>query len=781
MTRRRTIALVTITGAIVGVGTFFLWPLPAAFNAPAPGASLRILDREGRLLYSVRPPETGEREAIVFSDIPPPLVETLLTSEDRTFFTHHGVSVRGILRAAVANIRAGRIVAGGSTITQQFVRIRMQLPRGSLIAKVRELLLALRVSAHLPKETILAGYLSDAYFGNNAYGIRAAAHTYFGKEVRELSTAETAFLVGLLQGPNRFDPFENFSAAKRRQRAVLHALVDTGRLSEEAAEAAAEEPLALRRPRVPIEAPHFVMWLLSGHGEPLPASGELRTSLDLPLQRDIERIALRHVARLAEKNVTAGAVVVLDADTGDIRAMVGSADYFDTAHDGAVNVAVSPRQPGSALKPFTYALAIAAGDTAATTALDIETAYRTQEGNPYLPRNYDYDVHGLVRYREALANSYNIAAVRVLEHIGVPRLLSFLRAAGITTLTRPPEHYGVALTLGSGEVTLLELTRAYGVFVRGGRRFGDDRTVLDPRVAWLITDILSDPAARIPEFGTASPLNFTFPVAAKTGTTRNSRDNWVIGFTPHYIVGVWVGNADNSPMRDTSGITGAGPIFAEVVERLSRGEPRRDFARPEGLVRTTICALSGKLPTPDCPATIEEWFIAGTEPHERDDIFQRIAIDRRNNLRASTACPPQWMEERVFAVFPGELQKWARTSGWKTPPQDFSPLCGELMEDRLAPPVARTLAITRPHDGDSFERDSLVPDISERIIFEARAEGAIREVEWLLNGEIIGTGRAPDFRLMWPPTPGSYLLEVRSGAAADRLRFEVVRATVPLH
>ncbi|TSC57464.1 MAG: 1A family penicillin-binding protein [Candidatus Peregrinibacteria bacterium Greene0416_19] len=760
--------------------SILLWPLPGRVRSPQIREPLRLLDRRGRLLYEVRHRENGAQSHLSLSQVPMHLRQALIEVEDRTFRSHRGVSMRGTTRAMWQNLTQGRVISGGSTITQQLVRIRLGTGRRGYIRKVREMLLALKLEGVLSKDEILEAYLNEAYFGHQAYGIAEAARIYLGKNPAELSLAESSFLIGLLQSPSAYDPFRDPTRARRRHKTVLQTLADRGIVTEEEREEMGRTPLRLAPDRLPIAAPHFVFWLLQERGDDLQAGTDVTTTLDLDLQRQAERIVSGHLETLREQSVTAAAVVVLDARSGDVLAMVGSADYFDAAHDGAVNVAVAPRQPGSAIKPLTYALALARGDTAATTVADVETRFFTQEGNPYTPRNYDYGYHGLVRYREALANSYNVAAVRVLERVGVGNLISFLRQTGITTITETPEHYGLALTLGDAEVPLLELAAAYGIFARQGRTLPlrtlatdpvrQGSAILDPRVAWLIADILSDPSARLAQFGGQSPLAFDFPVAAKTGTTRNARDNWTVGFTPDVIVGVWVGNADNTPMKNTSGVTGAGPIFHDVLLAATSGK-RTPFFRPHGIIDGSVCRLSGKLPTPLCPHTVNEHFIAGTEPRDTDDIYRSIRIDRRNNLLAGPGCGDDVTEERTFTVFPPDVRRWARENDWPVPPETHSPLCRTASSS--AP--AWSLIITKPADGDSFEIDPLIPIQLQAITLEARADQPVETIEWFVDSERIGVGRSPDFRLRWQPRPGRFLIEARSPSSSATVTVEIRR------
>ncbi|OGJ80926.1 penicillin-binding protein 1C [Candidatus Peribacteria bacterium RIFOXYC2_FULL_58_10] len=763
----------------------FAWaaPVPRILLSPPSIAATKILDRNGSLLYEVRPSQSGLQQPLALTAIPKRLISAVLAIEDRGFYSHPGVSFKGIIRAMWQNVTAGRIISGGSTITQQLVRSRLQPNRRTFLSKIAEAFLAFKLEQKLTKDEILEAYLNSAFFGHQAYGVAAAAKTFFGKSVGELSTAECALLAGLPQSPSTLDPFANLPAAQSRQKIVLAAMRETDVITAEEERDAGMEPITLARDTVPILAPHFVMWMMQTRPGALEADS-VSTTLDNALQMDVERIVSVHLKELAKQNVTSAAVVVLDARTGDVLAMVGSADYFDATHDGAVNSALAPRQPGSALKPFTYALAFSNGATAATTVADTETQFFTQEGNPYTPRNYDFSTHGLVRYREALANSYNIAAVKVAERVGIGKLLSFLRTIGLTTLTEAPEHYGLALTLGDGEVRLLDLAAAYGIFPRSGRTLkprlllsdtvSAGEQVLDPKIAWLVTDILSDGTARVEEFGAEGPLAFPFPVAAKTGTTRNSRDNWTVGFTPDVIVGVWVGNADNSPMRNTSGVTGAGPIFHDAMLKAAGRYPPKDFARPEGIADLAVCALSGKLPTPLCPHTITEHFIEGTEPTEPDDIFQSVSIDTRNGLLASADCLREFVRAETFAVFPKDSVQWALENGWPAPPRSLSPLCERTSSPSSKQPASWIL-ITEPKANDSFALDPLVPDASEQIIFEAQASRDIERIEWFVDGKKIGTGKPPTFHLEWKPAPGAFAIEARSGGVSDQRRISVTR------
>lgn len=761
-------------GALIIGCAAALWPLPANVRYGTKTSQV-VLDRHGALLYESVASAEGYRRPTTLAEIAPETLAALIVTEDRTFYRHHGVRLESIARALYQNFTSGQTVSGGSTITQQLVRIRTGQRSGGLGRKIREAWYALKLEWIRSKAEILEAYLSEAYFGHGAYGLGSAADVYFGKRPLELTLGEQYLLIGLLQSPSRLDPYRAPVAAMARRERVLHGAVAAGIVDADVAAEAAAEPISLRSTPPVFRAPHFVLWMTDA----VPQSDTIRTTLDAGLQTAVEEVVRHRLSQLVDQNVTSASVVVLDTRTGDILAMVGSQDFFASDIDGQVNRALALRQPGSTLKPFVYALALEQGDTLATTVADIETTFATKEGTPYIPRNYDYQEHGLVRYREALANSYNIAAVRVLERVGPERLLPFLRSAGLRSLTESPEHYGLALALGAGEVRLLELAQAYGVFARGGvtlhpRALADDAVatgerLLSAETAWLITSTLSDNAARTAQFGAESILKFDFPVAAKTGTSRNSRDNWVVGYTPDRIVAVWVGNANNEPMKGTSGVTGAGPIFREVMLLSTRQSPRRAPPEPVGLERRTICRLSGFLATPDCPEQMIEVFRPNTAPRQTDTVYQRIRIDPTNGLLVPVDCRLADTRQTVALELPLELRAWAREHGYPLVPDRVSPRClGTTDLDRGV-----RLAITTPDPGDVFERDPTLPPSSERITFTGRAQG-VETAEWHLNGKTIGTATAPDFRFSWPVQIGAWHLELVAGALRDERRFSVI-------
>ncbi|MBI3971706.1 MAG: PBP1A family penicillin-binding protein [Chloroflexi bacterium] len=614
-------------------------PSPERITERIQFQSSKIYDRNGVLLYEVYDPNKGRRTSVPIQEIPEHVKNAFLAAEDARFYHNPGIDVQGIARAFRDNVASrGERLSGGSTITQQLVKNTLLSDEKTLSRKVREAVLAIDISRRYSKDRILELYLNSVYFGNQAYGVQAAAEAYFGKSVQELDVAEAALLAGLIRSPSTTNPFENEPAAKAEQQRVLDLMARQGFLSPNEAKAAAAKPLQYNdKQYAELKAPHFVLWIRNqfennpkyGQRSLFERGLEVTTTLDIRLQEAAEQILRRHVAGLARFNAGNGALVALNPATGEILAMVGSADYADKAIQGEVNVALAPRQPGSSIKPITYLAALQQGWTPATIIDDVETTF---PGNPpYRPRNYDGRFHGPVTVRTALANSYNIPAVKALQFAGVPAMMDLAKRLGITTLT-DPRRYGLALTLGGGEVRLLELTSAYGVLANGGRRVepvsilkvSDTRgnvldewpgpqpqPVADARHAYLLTSILSDNAARTPAFGATSPLRLSRPAAVKTGTTDDFRDNWTVGYTSQLVVGVWVGNADNSPMRGTTGLTGAAPIWHDFMEFALQPLPVDPLRPPPGLQRAAIARDSGKLWTEGCPEEkIEDLFVA---------------------------------------------------------------------------------------------------------------------------------------------------------------------------
>ncbi|MGD1993064.1 MAG: penicillin-binding protein 1C, partial [Anaerolineae bacterium] len=771
-------------------------PSPDTLYDRQSGVSSRILDRHGRLLYEVVDPHAGRHTPVPLDEIPLGCQQATIATEDANFYSHPGVDLTGILRAVWINLRGGEVLAGGSTITQQLARNLLLDPQEraqrTLARKLRESILAWRIARTYTKEEVLTLYLNEVSYGNLAFGMEAAARAVFGKGVSDLDLAECALLAGLPQAPTVYDPLADPDAAHQRQRVVLNLMVDQGYITPEQAQLAARERLRFAATPFPIEAPHFVMmvrgWLEGTFGTAALYTEGLvvTTTLDLDLQRTAERVARRHLDRLAQAgegsayhNVNNAALVTLDPRGGQILAIVGSPDYFDPTIDGAVNAGLALRQPGSAIKPVTYAAAFDPDRetplTPASILLDVRTAFPTREGTPYVPQNYDQRFHGPVSARDALARSYNVPAVRVLQDVGVDRMVTLAGDLGLSTFGGG-ERFGLALTLGGGEVRLLELTAAYAAFANGGRRVepysvltvrdaegtiryrarsGLGEQVLDPRVAYLVTDILSDNAARAPAFGSSSVLSLRRPAAAKTGTSSDWRDNWTLGYTPQLVAGVWAGNADGQPMLQVSGVEGAGPIWHDFMTVALRGQPEIDFDVPPGLERVRICAASGLLPTPHCPHTRAELFIAGTAPTRPDDWYRPVAIDLATGAPAGPETPPGQVREEVFVFPPAEALAWAREHGW---PVLSDPAATERAASTEAP-----LVLVQPDSGTVYQLSPEVPESYQSIRVAARpGDGvAVTEVTLYVDGEPLATLIGPPYETFWQLTPGEHTFYAR--------------------
>jgi penicillin-binding protein 1C len=594
-----------------------LIPIPPSLLRP-PVQSISLLDRNGIPLREARVAERFSRE-LALEDVPEHVIDAVLAAEDKRFFQHHGIDWLATIRAIGAGLIHGGITSGASTITQQLVKISEHRPR-TLRAKLIESTIALRLEQLWSKDQILAAYLNRIDFGNLNIGLASAADYYFDKPVPDLSDAEAAFLAGLPKNPRRLNPHVALEAARRRQKTVLGRLRDNGWLDPARFARAEAESLALRPPARRFRAPHFVELVLQQPRESLRA--EMQTTLDLRLNEVVERILRERLLQLRDQNVRNGAAVIIDNASGDVIALVGSENYFAPG-TGQVNGAWAQRSAGSTLKPFTYLLALERGATPATMVADVRTSFPSADGF-YRPENYNRRCYGPVRYRTALASSLNIPAVKVLLAAGGPEALhERLRLCGLTTLTRPAEIYGAGLTLGNCEGRLLEITNAYASLAR----LGDYRPwrVLTPtptaahrysrpELVWQIADIMSDNSARTLAFGMNSALRFDYPVACKTGTSTDFRDNWTIGFTPEFSVGVWVGNFDGSPMREVSGVTGAGPILHEIFDYLHANRGTTWYRTPAEIVERNVHPLTGKLLAAADPRGVREKFLPDRLP-----------------------------------------------------------------------------------------------------------------------------------------------------------------------
>ncbi|MEW6358756.1 MAG: penicillin-binding protein 1C [Planctomycetota bacterium] len=785
-------------------------PFPKDLLSHGSLKSLEIVDREGRPLREALSAGEGRLRWTALDQISPLVVQATIAAEDARFRSHPGVDPFSILRAAWQNVTHGRRISGASTLTMQVVRLVRPRPR-TLRTKLSEAILALRLERALTKDEILEEYLNRAPYGNQLFGVEAAARMYFNKPARDLSMSEAAFLAGLPQSPTHLNPYRNLKGAVNRRDWILGRLCECRYITDAERDRARRQTVALHPRRWEFRAPHFVDYVLARCAQDNGAGpARIETTLDLPLQEKIEGIVRERLRGLKDRNVRNAAVVVLHNPTGQIRTMVGSSDFFDGRELGQNNGAVAPRPPGSTVKAFTYALAFERGMTPADIVADLPTHFQTPEGD-YCPENYDGQTYGPTRLRSALANSLNISAVKVLSRVGVDLLHRRMQEMGFACLTKQAQHYGLGLTLGSGEVTLLELTNGFATLARLGEWrpavavAGSDgqpgRRVLDPIACYQTVDILSDPRARRLAFGSNTPLDLPFRAAVKTGTSPNFRDNWTVGFTPEYTVGVWVGDFRNNPMQNISGIAGAGPIFRAVMMAIYEGRPAPWYYVPPGTVRRDVCALSGMRPGPWCTSTVREVFRSGTEPRGECAYHCRVRIDRTTGLLATAQCPPGHIVEETSVCLPPEYDAWAQTKGvahtgrqmcrhGAAPPTAGGDgnarvrcpnvVAGFSLRDsgshsqttqakacgyRTFPP-SRDLGntpvrIVYPNPWDVFVFDPNIPSEYQTISLRAVAPHGAGTVQWFVDGQPVAgpPGAVP----RWPLRPGEHTILVRDG------------------
>ncbi len=776
----------------------YLIPIPAIFDA-SDYPTTKIYDRNGQLLYEVLQPDFGKRTIIPIEQFPDNFINATLAAEDINFYSHPGVDFWAIGRAIFFNVREQRIVSGASTITQQLVRNVIGSGESrDIYDKALEAIYAVRITNEYSKDEILELYLNRIYYGNMSYGAQSAAQDYFGKNINDLDLAESSFIAGLPQSPSRYNPFVSFENAKNRQQYVLMQMAKNNFISDAEAESAYDEPLYLRPNKHLMNAPHFVLYVLNEleakYGNEMVRKGGLQvyTTLDLNLQIEAERIIERRIADLEQNNVKNGALVSADVESGQILAWVGSADYFDEEIDGAVDIVTSLRQPGSSIKPLTYLLAFEKGYTPATVIFDVPTQFETETG-PYSPKNYDLDYHGPVRVRTALASSFNIPAVKTLEYVGVSDFIAFLRKLGIDTMNQPASHYGLALTLGGGEVRMIDMVRAYLVLANMGDRFdystilkiedvkGDKiyewrppnkQYVLGPNGkahAYQIIDILSDRFARIPGFGEGGVLEVPFAAAVKTGTTRNFRDNWTIGFSPKLLTAVWVGNADASPMENISGIDGAAPIWSDFMRAYHEKNPASDFIKPDNLKEVEICEISGMLPTDLCENRVYEIFVKGSEPKEADNYYQLFKINKQTGRIVPVQCVsnylPHEVEEKVLVAYPAELQKWAEQKGLALPQYEPCALSNDNpvnYTNGYTPDNANSVLIESPANNDEYQIQSDLPLSAQKIPFRVVTPSNTLKVNYIVDDKVAGTLTEKPYTYLWIPEKGEHALKAEA-------------------
>ena len=747
--------------------------------------AIEFSDRHGLPLGTLLTRDRNHTIAVPLNAVSPQFIQAILAAEDGQFYHHGALDLKAVGRAIVTSIQARRIVSGASTITMQLARMLEPSPR-NLWGKVREVWLSWRLAAGMSKDQILQAYVNRLPMGGNIYGIEAAARIYLGMPASELNLAQASLLAAIPNNPVYLNPYDSWERLKRRQKYVLDRMVIDKHITRAEADKANTEAITLQSRRQGIiAAPHFLFWAASQLPKQHPS--QIRTTIDRPLQQFVEAQVQQIVRHLAPHNVHHAAALVIDNHSGAVLAYVGSPDYFADAELGRNDGVQALRQPGSTLKPFLYQLALEQRLIRPNTVLaDVPTHYAIPGARLYSPTDYSETFQGPVRVRVALANSLNVPAVRVLERVGVENFLKRLHQLGFEHLNQSPEYYGLGLTLGSGEVSLWELARAYVTMARNsmelsgsqewesGSRQEEDKgdkkdeedkgtkekstinyqlsitnyqlPITDSRLpnpeSLLITDILSDRHARAKSFGVDSVLNLPFPAAVKTGTSSNFRDTWTVGFTTDYTVATWVGNFDGEPMRQVSGVMGAAPLWNRIMLHLHEHREPAAFPAPSGLVLRLVCALSGLKPTPACPTVVQEYFAPGDldEYDRHPDTFYQL-------VTSHTAGEPQYRLN-----LPREYDEWLATQG-------RSPGISGL---KIVSPTNGALFLLYPGNGAS--------DSQQRLEFKLAATSD-KPVEWWLNGQKLATQTSDTF--FWELRPGNWTVEAKSDGTSDRVSFQV--------
>jgi penicillin-binding protein 1C len=743
LTRRPGIRVAFFVALACAVLRLFPYVAPIrATTLAADTPAVDFFDRNGLPLGTVLSRDQEHTAYVPLGQVAPDFVHAIVAAEDGRFWQHGPLDGAAAVRAAWQLLRDRKVVSGASTITMQLARM-LEPGGGGVAEKAAQIWGAWRIAAGSSRAQILEAYVNRLPMGGNIYGVEAAARIYFGTTADRLDLAQASLLAALPNDPTGLDPYDNIAALRARQSYVLERMAADGYLTPAQATAAQAEHISLRpRGGGIVTAPHFLFYIASA----LPrGTSRVRTTLDRPLQEFVEEQVRQTIGDLAGHDAHQAAALVVDNRTGDVLAYTGSTDYFDRSALGSNDGVQSLRQPGSTLKPFLYQFALQERSIHPNTILeDVPSYYAIPGGELYSPSDYSGDFLGPVRVRIALADSLNVPAVHVLSSIGVSAFLDRLHALGFAHLTHPPDYYGLGLTLGSGEVSLWELTHAYLTAARGGAAislrtiYGGQSTPSEESLAgdpasWaLVTDMLADAHARAASFGVDSMLAPPFPAAVKTGTSSDYRDTWTVGYTTEYTVGVWVGNFDGRPMRNVSGVTGAAPLWNRIMLHLHEGRDPDPFAPPPGLVREPICATTGGIPGATCPATVLEYLYP-----------QDLAA--------------------YFASRPAHC-------------------CGSgvrALASASSAPIITGIHIVFPHDGDTFllhVADSATETTGAQALeFQAAAPNGAN-VRWRLDGSpLLSNGAAS---AIWRLRPGRYALDAAVGDSHDRIEF-TVRRTVP--
>lgn len=673
------VGLAVVAVAAIGLVVYSLkdLPSPKLLSENIYPESSQLLDRNGKLIYEIY--SDKQRTTVKLADIPDNLKKATLAIEDANFYNHGGFDFKGILRGLWRTV-IDRRLQGGSTLTQQLVKNGLLTPERTWSRKIKEAILTVATEALYSKDQILEMYFNQTPYGGTMWGVEAAANGIFNKDVKGLDLAESALIAGLPASPTSYSPFAHPDAAKARQEMVLTRMKELGEISQQQLEAAEKEPLDYYVDQNNIQAPHFVFYvkelLTDKYGEKMVDEGGLKvtTTLDLDMQNYTQETVASETAKLVKMHVTNGAALITQPKTGQILAMVGSKDYFANDIEGKFNVTTALRQPGSSIKPLNYATGLEMGTVTAASIFDDEpTCFGVEGQKLYCPTNYGNKYHGIQTLRNALGNSLNIAAVKMLRLNGVETFVASASAMGISTFKNSAD-YGLSLTLGGGEVMMTDMNVAFGVFAnmgikqpltpilnvtdRNGKVLDEYKYVPGDRVlsretSFIISNILSDDGARSMVFGSGSMLNIKGhpEVSVKTGTTNDLRDNWTIGYTPDFVTSVWVGNNDNTKMSGVvSGTTGAAPIWNKIMTNILKNQMVKKAPMPASVVGMNVCNLTGELPPDEGCDSHYEYFKSEYVPTEKVSLTNNVLVNKDTNTilnEGETAPNAEWQTHQA--------------------------------------------------------------------------------------------------------------------------------------
>jgi penicillin-binding protein 1C len=764
------LAKVSTIGLVVLLITFIILdqlilPLPTEKLRKPPATF--VYSKEGYLLGAFPAPDHFWRKPVGLAEISPRLVTSVIAIEDRYFHYHPGLNPVSLVTALLDNLRAGRIVRGGSTLTMQIARM-MEPKERTTLNKLFEIFRSVQLEMRYSKPQLLEFFLNLAPYGGNVEGVGAASFFYFDKEPSELTWSEAALLTAIPGSPEKFRPDLNPEQALQKRNRILATLRDRSVIAEQEYESALEEKLPTGRKHIPSTAPHFCQMVCSKY----PDSSCIQTTLDFGIQTLCERLARVHYSQLKSKDIHNLAVVVIENVSGRLLGLVGSPDFDDAVHSGQVNGAMAPRSPGSALKPFIYALSFEHGLLSPEMKIeDIPVSYAGYE-----PENYDEQYHGVVSVREALVHSYNVPAVNTAAQLGLASVHAFLRQAGISTLDKEYFEYGLPLVLGAAEVRLLELANLYATLARGGvwkpvselkTQFEQKGTrVLSEGAAYLVTDILVE--LDRPDLPTCweSTVNRT-PVAWKTGTSYGRRDAWAIGYTPHVTVGVWVGNFSGKSSVDLVGAEAAAPLMFDIFNELTSRSPSDWFKPPPDVGTREVCAVSGQPAGRYCTKTRTERFLIGKSPSAKCVVHRPILVESNTGLRLRADCTSDLdYRQVVVEMWPPRIASWLVSQGMAQPLPAYHPECTEVS-------TADQPVIVSPENGTVFKLIDHLPNEYQMIAFQASVPGGDGTVHWFLDGELFASANASD-RAFYAPQPGYHtLLCVDDRGRCGKVKFSV--------